>query len=53
MQSPIVVVMLENENVDEKIRRCVKNRESRRRRQRQSGTATELQDLYSLALDRH
>ena len=38
MQSAIMVVILENENVDEKIRRRAKNRESRRR-QRQSGTA--------------
>ena len=36
MQSAIVVVILENENVDVKICRRAKNRESRRR-QRQSG----------------
>ena len=45
MQSEIDVVILENENVDEKICRRAKNRESRRR-QRQSGLQkTELQDL--------
>jgi len=38
LQSAIVVVILENENVDEKICRRAKNRESRRR-QRQSGAA--------------
>ena len=38
MQSEIDVVILENENVDEKICRRAKNRESRRR-QRQSGAA--------------
>ena len=38
MQSAIDVVILENENVDEKICRRVKNRESRRR-QRQLGAA--------------
>ena len=38
MQSAIDVVILENENVDKKICRRAKNRESRRR-QRQSGAA--------------
>jgi len=38
VQSVIVVVILENGNVDEKICRRAKNRESRRR-QRQSGAA--------------
>ena len=42
----VVVVLLENENADEKIWCRAKNRESRRR-QRQSGLLqkTELQDL--------